>query len=216
MTLPPNLHLVVPPRRPPQTQGRGAGDPPRLPLGLCRRTGDRPAHAGACPRRPGGARGWRASPARPCHRQHPLQDHRPDARPRSRGADRHRPGSPRRLATALALRARLFDAPFYRLVHAEADGLPGIVIDRFGDVAVIQPNAAWAEAHLDSLAAALVEVTGVTTIVKNGTGRSRGLEGLPEETVVLRGALSGPGARADERGHLHGRPAGRAEDRHLL
>ncbi|MFO0513888.1 MAG: RlmI/RlmK family 23S rRNA methyltransferase, partial [Rhodobacterales bacterium] len=47
-----------------------------------------------------------------------------------------------RLTTALALRARLFDAPFYRLVHAEADGLPGVVIDRFGDVAVIQPNAA--------------------------------------------------------------------------
>jgi hypothetical protein len=34
---------------------------------------------------------------------------------------------------ALALRERLHDAPFYRLVHAEADGLPGVVIDRFGD-----------------------------------------------------------------------------------
>jgi 23S rRNA (cytosine1962-C5)-methyltransferase len=53
-----------------------------------------------------------------------------------------------RLDRALALRTRLYDASFYRLVHAEADGLPGIVIDRFGDVAVIQPNAAWAEAHL--------------------------------------------------------------------
>ena len=50
-----------------------------------------------------------------------------------------------RLAAALALRERLYDAPFYRLVHAEGDGLPGVVIDRFGDVAVIQPNAAWAE-----------------------------------------------------------------------
>ena len=36
----------------------------------------------------------------------------------------------------------LFDAPFYRLIHAEADGLPGVVIDRFGDTLVIQPNAA--------------------------------------------------------------------------
>jgi 23S rRNA (cytosine1962-C5)-methyltransferase len=98
----------------------------------------------------------------------------------------------RRLTTALALRARLFDAPFYRLVHAEADGLPGVVIDRFGDVAVIQPNAAWAEAHIDALAAALRAVTGVTTIVKNGTGRSRGLEGLVEETVILSGEISGP------------------------
>lgn len=97
-----------------------------------------------------------------------------------------------RLARALALRDRLHDAPFYRLVHAEADGLPGVVIDRFGDTAVIQPNAAWAEAHLEMLVAALVDVTGVATVVKNGTGRSRGLEGLPEETVILRGAVAGP------------------------
>ncbi len=96
-----------------------------------------------------------------------------------------------RLARALALRARLSDAPYYRLVHAEADGLPGIVIDRFGDLAVIQPNAAWAEARLAPLVAALVAVTGVARVVKNGTGRARGLEGLAEETVVLRGAVDG-------------------------
>ncbi|HDR28068.1 RSP_2647 family RNA methyltransferase [Rhodovulum sp.] len=97
-----------------------------------------------------------------------------------------------RLSRALALRERLYDAPFYRLVHAEADGLPGVVIDRFGATAVIQPNAAWAENHLDALAEALVSVTGVAAVVKNGTGRARGLEGLAEETVVLRGALEGP------------------------
>ena len=94
-----------------------------------------------------------------------------------------------RLAKAMALRARLYDQPFYRLVHAEADGLPGVIIDRFGDVAVIQPNAAWAEAHLEPLVAALVGLTGVTTVVKNGTGRSRGLEGMAEETVVLLGQV---------------------------
>jgi 23S rRNA (cytosine1962-C5)-methyltransferase len=97
-----------------------------------------------------------------------------------------------RLTRALALRTALFDAPFYRLVHAEADGLPGVVIDRFGDVAVIQPNAAWAEAHLPLLASALRDVTGVTTIIKNGSGRARGLEGLPEETAVLSGGISAP------------------------
>ncbi|WP_103334152.1 RSP_2647 family RNA methyltransferase [Pseudotabrizicola formosa] len=97
-----------------------------------------------------------------------------------------------RIARALDLRARLFDAPYYRLVHAEADGLPGVVIDRFGDVAVVQPNAAWAEAHLDVLVAALMAVTGVASVVKNGTGRSRSLEGLAEEVVVVRGAVDGP------------------------
>ena len=97
-----------------------------------------------------------------------------------------------RLSRALSMRARLFAAPFYRLVHAEADGLPGVVIDRFGDVAVIQPNAAWAEAHFATLVAALVAVTGVAHVVKNGTGRARGLEGLPEETLLVRGQIDGP------------------------
>lgn len=97
-----------------------------------------------------------------------------------------------RLTRALTLRDRLYDAPFYRLVHAEADGLPGVVIDRFGDAAVVQPNAAWAEAMIGDLAEALAAVTGVTTIVKNGTGRARGLEGLAEETLVVLGALHGP------------------------
>ncbi|HVH04184.1 MAG TPA: RlmI/RlmK family 23S rRNA methyltransferase, partial [Amaricoccus sp.] len=71
-----------------------------------------------------------------------------------------------RLARALALRETLYDAPFYRLVHAEADGLPGVVIDRFGAAAVIQPNAAWADARVGALVAALQAVTGVATVVK--------------------------------------------------
>lgn len=97
-----------------------------------------------------------------------------------------------RIARAQALRERLFDQPYYRLVHAEADGLPGVVIDRFGDTVVIQPNAAWAELHLEALAAALVRVTGAGTIVKNGSGRARGLEGLPEESGILMGEVAGP------------------------
>jgi 23S rRNA (cytosine1962-C5)-methyltransferase len=97
-----------------------------------------------------------------------------------------------RLARAEALRARVYPGPFYRLVHAEADGLPGVVIDRFGSVAVVQPNAAWAEALLEPLVAALIRVTGVETVVKNGTGRARGLEGLTEETVLLAGKITGP------------------------
>jgi 23S rRNA (cytosine1962-C5)-methyltransferase len=92
-----------------------------------------------------------------------------------------------RLTRALALRTRLFDAPFYRLIHAEADGLPGVVIDRFGDVLVIQPNAAWADVRIDMLAAAAVAVTGVTTVIKNAGGRVRSLEGLDDVSAVLHG-----------------------------
>lgn len=97
-----------------------------------------------------------------------------------------------KLSRALSLRARVYDAPFYRLVHAEADGLPGVVIDRFGDTAVVQPNAAWAETHLDALVAALMAVTGVTRVIKNASGRSRTLEGLSEETLVMAGAVDAP------------------------
>jgi len=98
----------------------------------------------------------------------------------------------KRLQTALQHRERAFPDPFYRLVHAEADGLPGIVIDRFGEAAVVQPNAAWAEMLLEPLIAALVDVTGVSVVVKNASGRSRRLEGLDEESAVLLGAVDGP------------------------
>jgi 23S rRNA (cytosine1962-C5)-methyltransferase len=92
-----------------------------------------------------------------------------------------------RLRRALEMRERLFDAPYYRLIHAEADGFPGVIIDRFGDACVIQPNAAWAEAHLDTLTDALVQVTGVTTVLKSASGRTRGLEGLDDVNQTLRG-----------------------------
>jgi 23S rRNA (cytosine1962-C5)-methyltransferase len=93
-----------------------------------------------------------------------------------------------RIARALALRETLFDAPFYRLIHAEADGLPGVIVDRFGDIAVVQPNAAWAEALLPQLAQALAEVIGVRCILKNAGGRARALEGLDDRSEVLIGS----------------------------
>jgi 23S rRNA (cytosine1962-C5)-methyltransferase len=92
-----------------------------------------------------------------------------------------------RLRRALALRERLFEAPYYRLVHAEADGLPGVIIDRFGETCVIQPNAAWAEALLPPLTEALVAVTGATRVLKNAAGRTRTLEGLDETSETLLG-----------------------------
>jgi 23S rRNA (cytosine1962-C5)-methyltransferase len=97
-----------------------------------------------------------------------------------------------KLEHALELRTRVFGTPFYRLTHAEGDGLPGVVIDRFGDAAVIQPNTAWADVNFDMIASALAQVTGVTTIVRNGSSRARVLEGLTQETTLHMGALDGP------------------------
>ncbi|WP_370231900.1 RSP_2647 family RNA methyltransferase [Cognatishimia sp.] len=93
-----------------------------------------------------------------------------------------------RIGKALAMRQRLYDAPYYRLVHAEADGFPGLVIDRFGDTCVVQPNAAWLESRLECLAGVLRDVVGVSTVLKNASGRARSLEGLDDQNAVLLGA----------------------------
>ena len=90
---------------------------------------------------------------------------------------------------ALDLRARLFDRPFYRLIHAESDGLPGVIIDRFDDHFVVQPNAAWADRLLDALVDVLVDVTDARVVIKNASGRTRGLEGLDDVSEVLRGDM---------------------------
>lgn len=104
-----------------------------------------------------------------------------------------------RLCRALALRERLFDRPFYRLVHAEADGLPGLVVDRFGDVAGVQANTAGMDRLLPELLDAVEEVLRPSAIVLRHDTPSRGLEGLPQEVSVARGALDGP-VRVEENG----------------
>ena len=95
-----------------------------------------------------------------------------------------------RLRAALSHRDRLFDTPHYRLVHAEADGLPGVVIDRFGETAVLQPNAAWA-ARLENAFADALGALGMPGVIRNGSGRARAAEGLDDETAVLSGAPPG-------------------------
>ncbi|MEL6316540.1 MAG: class I SAM-dependent methyltransferase, partial [Pseudomonadota bacterium] len=98
----------------------------------------------------------------------------------------------RKLSRAAELRARLYDAPVYRLAHAEADGLPGLVIDRFGDVVSVQPNAAWIDARAEALLAALERAVAPKTVIWSAASRARALEGLGEETRLLKG--EDPGA----------------------
>ena len=76
-----------------------------------------------------------------------------------------RPSCTSRLQRALKLRDRLIGAPFYRLVHAEADGFPGCIIDRFGDVVVVEPNSAGADRLIEPLVAALDRLLKPRTIV---------------------------------------------------
>ncbi len=98
----------------------------------------------------------------------------------------------RRLSRALALRTRLFDKPYYRLVHAEADGLPGTILDRYGDVVVVQTNAAGSDRLLDLLLDALHSLLAPRAVVLRNDSPARATEGLEAETEIVRGALDGP------------------------
>ena len=98
----------------------------------------------------------------------------------------------RRLERALRLRERLFDEPYYRLVHAEADGLPGLVVDRYGALLVVQSNAAGI-ARLEPLVLeALAALLRPQAIVLRNDSPARDREGLPREAVVAIGTLGEP------------------------
>ena len=98
-----------------------------------------------------------------------------------------------RLAAALKLRTRLYaGVPHYRLVHAEADGLPGLIIDRYGDLCVVQTNTAGMDRLTGDILAALEQVVAPTAVLLKNDSPARKLEGLELETRVLKGELPGP------------------------
>ncbi|WP_244182651.1 class I SAM-dependent rRNA methyltransferase, partial [Pseudomonas floridensis] len=83
-----------------------------------------------------------------------------------------------RLNVALSLRDRLFDKPFYRLVYGDSDLLPGLVVDRFGDILVVQLASATMEQHKDDVIAALVQVLKPSGILFKNDSAARDAEGL--------------------------------------
>ncbi len=97
-----------------------------------------------------------------------------------------------RLESALALRRRLYAEPHYRLVHAEADGLPGIAADRFGDVLVAQINTAGMARLEEEWVAACDAVLAPRAIVLRNDSPARALEGLEPELRIAKGEIDGP------------------------
>jgi 23S rRNA (cytosine1962-C5)-methyltransferase len=97
----------------------------------------------------------------------------------------------RRLEHALKLRERLVGAPYYRMIHAEADGIPGCIVDRFGDVVVVEPNTAGADALIAPLVATLDRLMKPRAIVVSGDGTARTLEGLAPVHRMAKGAIDG-------------------------
>ena len=94
----------------------------------------------------------------------------------------------RRIEAAIALRARLvIHSDALRLIHGEADGLPGLVVDRYGDTLVAQFGATGVERWKPTICEALLKATGLTQLYERSDASSRGLEGLPEATGWLAG-----------------------------
>jgi 23S rRNA (cytosine1962-C5)-methyltransferase len=92
-----------------------------------------------------------------------------------------------RLKVALSLRERLFASPYYRLVHGEGDALPGLVIDRYADVLVVQVTTAGMERQLDALLAALDKVVKPAAVLLRNDTAIRELEGLERYVRAAQG-----------------------------
>ncbi|MHB0776828.1 class I SAM-dependent rRNA methyltransferase [Halomonas sp. WWR20] len=94
-----------------------------------------------------------------------------------------------RFNQALSLRSRLFAKPFYRLVHGEGDLLPGLIVDRFDDVLVVQLNTLGMEHARDEVIAALDKVLSPRAIVFKNDSSGRRQEQLEREVAVVHGEL---------------------------
>ncbi len=94
-----------------------------------------------------------------------------------------------RIKVALSLRERLYARPYYRLLFGEADGLPGVVVDRYGDHLVVQITTAGMELMRELLVDALVKVLRPAGILLRNDGGARDLEGLPRYVEVAHGTI---------------------------
>jgi 23S rRNA (cytosine1962-C5)-methyltransferase len=92
-----------------------------------------------------------------------------------------------RIDAAIELRARIADTLFHRLAHAEADRLPGLVVDRYGDVAVLQANAAGMDRLTPEIVAALTDRLRLRAVVARNDAPVRAHEGLPSQVALLHG-----------------------------
>ncbi|MCF7977732.1 MAG: class I SAM-dependent rRNA methyltransferase [Chromatiaceae bacterium] len=96
-----------------------------------------------------------------------------------------------RIQHALALRERLYPTPFYRLIHSEGDALPGLIVDRYGDLLVVQITTAGMERERGNLLAALEQVVRPARILLRNDTAVREQEGLEQGTEWVLGEDQG-------------------------
>lgn len=133
-----------------------------------------------------------------------------------------------RLRVALALREKLYREPYYRLLFGESDGLPGLVIDRYGEVLVAQSGTAGIDRLRAAIEDAVAKVLGAKTLIWKNDSGARELEGLalevsaageiPEEiTVREQGAeFVAPLAQGQKTGWFYDQAANRERLRRYL
>jgi len=94
-----------------------------------------------------------------------------------------------RISQALSLRETFFDKPYYRMVFGEGDHLPGLVVDRYGDVLSVQLLTAGMERMREDVLDVLDELVSPKAVILKGDVRSRQLEGLPLEVECVKGSV---------------------------
>jgi 23S rRNA (cytosine1962-C5)-methyltransferase len=94
-----------------------------------------------------------------------------------------------RMRLALTLRERLYAKPYYRLVYGESDGLPGLVVDRYGSTCVAQIGTAGMEQLKPQIQAALKQLLGCKALLFKNDGSSREMEGLESYVEVADGTV---------------------------
>lgn len=97
-----------------------------------------------------------------------------------------------RIEKALSLRDKLIGVPYYRLIHAEADGLPGLIIDRFNDILCVQANTAGIDSLWPSIEEALQDILNPRSIVLRNDAYAREVEGLPRLTKIIGEEIPSP------------------------
>ena len=98
-----------------------------------------------------------------------------------------------RIRVALALRERLYADPYYRVVYGESDGLPGLVVDRYGRQCVVQIGTAGMESLKSEIQAAVLEVLKCDALLFKNDSGARELEGLPSYVETARGRFEETG-----------------------
>jgi 23S rRNA (cytosine1962-C5)-methyltransferase len=97
-----------------------------------------------------------------------------------------------RMRTAMTLRDRLYPAPYYRLVYGESDGLPGLVVDRYGTSCVVQIGTAGMERLKPQIQEALIQVVKCEALLFKNDSAAREMEGLPSYVEAVKGSFDTP------------------------